>query len=90
MRTRVGLVLSAVALCAAPAVAQGFDVETGGKLRLTRGISTVEGQGGGGITPWALITGDETDRGIGASAHVTAIELPDYGFLSYGGADRSL
>jgi hypothetical protein len=86
MRIRVGLALSVAALCAAPAVAQGFDIETGGKLRLTRGISTVEGQGGGGITPWALITGDETDRGIGASAHVTAIELPDYGFLSYGGA----
>jgi DUF3034 family protein len=86
MFVRAGLVVSAVALCAAPAVAQGFDIETGGKLRLTRGVSTVEGQGGGGISPWALITGDETDRGIGATAHVTAIELPDYGFLSYGGA----
>jgi hypothetical protein len=89
MVLRAGLVVSAVALCAAPAVAQGFgvegfDIETGGKLRLTRGISTVEGQGGGGITPWATITGDETDRGVGASAHVTAVELPDYGFISYG------
>lgn len=67
---------------ALPAVAQ--DVETGGKLRLTRGISTIEGQGGGGLTPWALITGDETDRGVGATAHVTGVELPDYSFLSYG------
>ncbi|MDP3740282.1 MAG: DUF3034 family protein [Hyphomonadaceae bacterium] len=72
-----------VLACAAlPAVAQ--EIETGGKLRLTRGISTIEGQGGGGLTPWALITGDETDRGIGATAHVTAVELPDYSFLSYG------
>ncbi|RYG37895.1 MAG: DUF3034 family protein [Burkholderiales bacterium] len=62
----------------------GIDIETGGKLRLTRGISTLEGQGGGGLTPWALITGDETDRGIGGTAHVTGVKLPDYSFLSYG------
>ena len=64
------------------AVAQS--VETGGKLLLTRGVSTVEGQGGGGLAPWALITGNETDRGVGATAHVTAVELPDYSLLSYG------
>jgi hypothetical protein len=84
MSVRVGFTVSLIALCAAPAAAQGFDIETGGKLRLTRGISTVEGQGGGGITPWAVITGDETDRGVGASAHATTVELPDYGFISYG------
>ena len=62
----------ALALCfVLPAYAQeeekSVDIETGGKLRLTRGISTIEGQGGGGLTPWALITGDETDRGIGGT-----------------------
>jgi hypothetical protein len=71
-----------LALAVAPVAAQEF--ETGGKLRLTRGISTIEGQAGGGLTPWALIAGDETDRGIGATAHVTGVELPDYSFLSYG------
>ena len=63
-----------------------ISVETGGKLRLTRGISTIEGQGGGGLTPWATITGNETDRGIGGTAHITAVDLPDYSFLSYGAA----
>lgn len=63
-----------------------IDIETGGKLKLTRGISTIEGQGGGGLTPWALITGNETDRGVGGTAHVTAVELPDYSLLSYGAA----
>lgn len=72
--------LSAIAQEEAPDI----KIETGGKLRLTRGISTLEGQGGGGLTPWALITGDETDRGIGGTAHVTAVDLPDYSFLSYG------
>jgi hypothetical protein len=82
MLVRTCLVSAFAAAAGLPAVAQ--DVETGGKLRLTRGISTIEGQGGGGLTPWALITGDETDRGVGASAHVTGVELPDYSFLSYG------
>lgn len=63
-----------------------ISVETGGKLRLTRGVSTIEGQGGGGLTPWALITGNETERGVGGVAQVTAIDLPDYKFLSYGAA----
>ncbi len=80
---KVSLVLPVLALCvAASAAAQ--EIEAGGKLRLTRGVSTIEGQGGGGLTPWALITGDETDRGIGGTAHVTGVELPDYSFLSYG------
>lgn len=82
MRVGVCLVSALTVAAATPAAAQGF--ETGGKLRLTRGVSTIEGQGGGGLTPWALITGDETNRGVGATAHVTGVELPDYSFVSYG------
>lgn len=87
MRVRSCVVALAAGAAALPASAQSagdLGVDIGGKLRLTRGVSTVEGQGGGGLTPWALITGDETDRGIGGTAHVTAVELPDYSFLSYG------
>lgn len=87
--SKLSCAVAALALGAAmPAYAQedapGIQIETGGKLRLTRGISTIEGQAGGGLTPWALITGDETDRGIGGTAHVSAVKLPDYSFLSYG------
>lgn len=64
--------------------APSIKVETGGKLKLTRGVSTIEGQGGGGLAPWALITGNETDRGVGGTAHVTGVELPDYSLLTYG------
>ncbi|WP_051615625.1 DUF3034 family protein [Hyphomonas chukchiensis] len=60
------------------------DIEPGGKLLLTRGISSVDGSGGGGIVPWALITGNETDRGIGATAHLTSVILPDFDVISYG------
>lgn len=69
---------------ASPALSD--ELEPGGKLLLTRGTSSVDGAAGGGIVPWALIAGNETDRGIGATAHITTLNLPDYDFLTYGGA----
>lgn len=56
----------------------------GGKLVLTSGISSIEGASGGGLASWATIAGMETDRGVGVSAHVTGIELADYGWQSHG------
>ncbi|MFN7178748.1 DUF3034 family protein [Hyphomonas sp.] len=61
-------------------------LEPGGKLLLTRGISNLEGAGGGALTPWALITGNETDRGIGATAHYDYVSVRDFGLTSYGAA----
>lgn len=66
--------------------AQGLAAEPGGKLLLTRGISSLEGAGGGALTPWALITGNETDRGIGASGHYSYVTLEDFDIESLGGA----
>ena len=43
----------------------------GGKLLATAGVSQLEGAGGGGLAPWALITGYGTRHGIGANAHFT-------------------
>ena len=63
---------------------QGFGPFKGGKLLLTNGISSLEGGSGGGIARWATIGGLQTDRGIGATGHLTAIELPDFGWRSYG------
>lgn len=70
-------------LLAAPA-AHADPLLDGGKLVLTNGISSIEGSSGGGLASWATIGGMETDRGIGISAHVTAIELADYGWQSHG------
>lgn len=56
----------------------------GGKLLLTNGISTLEGSSGGGIARWATIGGRQMPGGVGAAAHFTAIELPDFGWRSYG------
>ena len=78
-----GLVLLALA---GQAAAQMPSVETGGKLLLTRGISNIEGAGGGGIVPWALITGNETERGIGGTAYTSAVFLNDFTVNTYGAA----
>jgi hypothetical protein len=71
-------------MMAAPALAG--DARAGGKLLLTNGVATIEGSSGGGIATWALIAGNESADGVGGSAHVTAIALPDYGWRSYGAA----
>lgn len=57
----------------------------GGKLDLTRGVTSVEGSAGGGIATWALITGNETVDGIGASANATLVHLPNYDLRAFGG-----
>ena len=72
---------------AAPALADGLvHPVRGSKLLLTNGVTTVEGSSGGGLARWATIAGRQTGRGVGLSAHVTAIELPDFGWRSYGAA----
>lgn len=64
--------------------AEAGEARAGGKLLLTNGVSTIEGSSGGGISTWALIAGNETVDGIGGSAHVSAILLPDYRWESHG------
>lgn len=64
--------------------AQDVDILDGGKLLLTNGISTIEGTSGGGLATWGTIAGRETDAGVGLSGHATLVELPDYGWTSYG------
>ncbi|SHM92037.1 Protein of unknown function [Duganella sacchari] len=55
-----------------------------GKLLATGGVSQVEGAGGGGITPWALISGYGTRDSWGANAHYTYVGTQDYKLNSYG------
>ena len=57
-----------------------------GKLLATGGISTVEGAGGGGITPWALIGGYGTQDSYGANVHYTYLSTQDFALDSYGAA----
>ena len=84
MRSRVlglAVVAAALGLCGA---ANAGETDADGKLLLTGGVSALEGGAGGGLSTWALIGGNETSRGIGASAHATYVSVPDYELRSAG------
>jgi hypothetical protein len=72
----------------APAAAVPHDPPLADSARLlaTGGVSQVEGAGGGGLVPWALITGYGSRDAIGASAHDTQIFLTNYNLNSVGAA----
>lgn len=55
-----------------------------GKFLATGGVSQVEGAGGGGIVPWALISGYGTRDSWGANTHYTFLKTQDYKLTSYG------
>ena len=55
-----------------------------GKFLATGGVSQLEGAGGGGIVPWALISGYGTRDSYGANAHYTAVRTQDYALATYG------
>jgi DUF3034 family protein len=84
MPTRCVLACSLFLLGASAAQAQGFLGADGGKLLLTAGFSTLEGSGGGALTPWAFITGYGSRNSWGANAHATGLKLHDVDLLSYG------
>lgn len=83
-------VLLAAPACALALVsgaeAHAREIVWGGRLPLTRGVTAIEGGTGGGLATWALIGGNATEDGIGASAFFTAIPLSDYDFTAYGAA----
>ena len=88
LRRRVGrwaAALAVVALAGKATRAWAGEYVWGGKLALTRGVSMVEGAGGGGLAAWALITGNETDDGVGGEVNGTFVSLPDYSLRAYGG-----
>jgi hypothetical protein len=55
-----------------------------GKLLATGGVSEVEGAGGGGLTPWALITGYGTKDSYGGNLHYTYLNTQDYRLTTSG------
>lgn len=83
MRT---LLLTLLACCFAAPAAAAPAYASGGKLRLTRGVTTVEGTSGGGLATWALIAGDETRDGLGATANATVVRTGDFQLHTYGAA----
>lgn len=66
--------------------ASAAELQTGGKLLLTGGVSALEGGAGGGLATWGVIAGNETRDGIGGKVHATFIDVSDYTLRAYGGA----
>lgn len=63
-----------MACSALTSIASGAD----GKLLGTGGLLSIEGSAGGGITPWAVITGyGEADQ-IGVSAALSRVDVQDF------------
>lgn len=78
------LMALAITATATNATAQSQALPDMGKLLATGGVSQVEGAGGGGIVPWALITGYGTRDSWGANAHYTYVSTQDYKLDTYG------
>ncbi|MFA9217082.1 MAG: DUF3034 family protein [Sphingomonadaceae bacterium] len=55
-----------------------------GKFLATGGVSQLEGAGGGGLTPWAMITSYGSSDSWGANAHYTYVNTQDYSLATYG------
>jgi Protein of unknown function (DUF3034) len=56
------------------------------RLLATGGVIELEGSGGGGLTPWALITGLGTNSEIGGSADCTYVKPQHFALTSCGAA----
>lgn len=58
--------------------------DAGSRLPATGGVSQIEGSGGGGIVPWATISGYGQQNEWGLTAYATALNLDDYEYASRG------
>ena len=59
---------------------------TSDRLLATGGVTELEGSGGGGLTPWALISGLGTNSEVGGVADCTYIKPQHYALTSCGAA----
>ncbi|HNV09509.1 DUF3034 family protein [Dokdonella sp.] len=57
-----------------------------GRLLATGGATQIEGSAGGGLVPWAVLTGYATRDEIGVTAFATHVEVEDFGLDSLGAA----
>jgi len=57
-----------------------------GKLLATGGVSQIEGAGGAGLAPWAMISGYGSNASVGANTYYTHAKTNDFDLRSYGAA----
>ncbi len=63
---------------AAVVVADGLLAEPGGRLLATGGATMIEGSAGGGIVPWAVMSGYGTREEWGGDVFATRVDTGDY------------
>ncbi len=66
------------------ACAASVAAPVGDRLQWTGAVTQIEGTAGGGLVPWALIGGLETDDELGASAFATYVSTEDFSLRSGG------
>jgi hypothetical protein len=71
-------------LAAGAALLLAMTASAGGRLTATGGVSDLDGAGGGGLVPWALITGNGTEDEIGGQVHATHIDISHFRLDSSG------
>jgi hypothetical protein len=77
---RASAILQGLA-CAFPV----WGADAGDRLQWTGAVTQIEGSAGGGLVPWALIGGLETNAEVGASGFVTYVSTQDFS-VRVGGA----
>jgi len=75
------LVAAVLAVCSSAVVAQ-----PGGRMLATGGATSIEGAAGGGIVPWAVLSGYGTRDEWGGDVFATRVDTGDYRLDVYGAA----
>lgn len=75
--------LLALSLAGSPVQASELAPESG-KLLATAGLIQIEGSGGGGLAPWALITGYGTSDAVGGNVHGTVVRVTNFTLSTLG------
>lgn len=83
---RLASIAILIAVSAAPRVWAQNALFAAGRLAGTGGITSIDGSAGGGINPWAVIAGQETNDQIGGTAAYTYVDLPNYRLHDFGAA----
>jgi len=66
------------------ATTSGFANGGSGKLQETAGVTQIEGSGGGGLVPWATLSGYDSRDEWSSSVFMTRVSLPDYRLQAFG------
>ena len=86
------VLLAATLLGSTAIAAAGSLLPDQARLLALGGVSQIEGAGGGGLTPWALITGYGSRDSYGGNIHYTGVRTQDYTIdstgVAFGFADR--